>query len=166
MSKYLNDDCDQMLQVAFYHEITNSLTYSNIGVWLNKKGLKNLSDYFNNWAKEEFSHSEKVKSFIISLDIPLSFGQSSVPEYGLDSSLQRFIEVAIEREDKTTTLYKQITSMALDMNDLGSDMLHSFSQEMSKEQIEETDNIMTLYAQIKNLGNNWAMAQLFDMNFK
>jgi ferritin len=155
-----------MIQLAYYHEVTNSLVYNTISVWLNKRGLKNLSDYFAKWASEEIGHSEKVKSLMMSLDIPLIAGKSETSEYLLDSSLIKFVEVSVDREDKTTALYKMISAMALDMNELGSAMLLSFSQDMSKEQIEETDNVMTLYAQILNLGENWAMAQLFDASFK
>jgi ferritin len=166
LNKYLSDDAVKMLQNAFFHEVENSAIYRTISVWLNSKGLVNLSDYYEKWATEEFEHQKWVKEFMINLDVPIATGQITVEDYKLDNELIQFMNATILREDSTTEIYHQMSMYALDMNDKGSALLLDFSQKMNHEQTEETDKALTLYAKINNLGNNWGMAQIFDNGFK
>lgn len=166
LNKYLSDNAVKMLQTAIYHEAENAAIYRIISIWLNSKGLVNLSDYYETWATEEFEHQKWVKEFMINLDVPIATGQITVEDYKLDESLIQFMNATILREDTTTEIYRQMSMYALDMNDKGSALLLDFSQKMSHEQTEETDKALTLYAKINNLSNNWGMAQIFDNGFK
>ena len=166
LNKYLSDLAVEKLQYALLHEKENSAIYTCVSIWLMSKGLKNLSEYYDKWSTEEFTHSQWVKEFMIQLDVPISAGKIEIEDYKFDESLDNFSKVTLDRENLTTLLYRDIMDLALDMEELGSAMLLDFAQKMSHEQAEETDKALTLFAQISNLGNNLAFAQLFDNSFE
>jgi len=164
-SKYLSDDEVKQLQIAYYHEISNSIIYSNLAIYLNSKGLVNLSKYYQDWSNEEKKHSEWVREFMMNLDIPIIGGISSSDNYNLDSSLQEFANVTLQREDLTTKIYKDMMISCLDMNQLGDGVFMTFISKMLSEQLEETDKILTLLAKVNNI-TSFSDFQNFDNSFE
>jgi ferritin len=164
LNKYLDDNEVKQIQNAYYHEISNSIIYSNLSIWLMSKGLVNLSKYYQDWSNEEKKHSEWVREFMMNLDIPIIGGTSSSDNYNLDLSLQEFANVTLQREDLTTKIYKDMMISCLDMNNLGDSLLMTFILKMSSEQLEETDKALTLFAKVNNI-TSFGELQIFDNTF-
>lgn len=163
-NKYITDSMISKLNYAYHHEISNAVFYDYISSYLDVLGYKNLSDYWEDWAKEEKKHSKWVRTFMQQVGISLSPGQLESFNYDLNSSLIEFINVTMDREDKTTKLYHNILDVALGLDD--SAMLVQFANMMLNEQIEETDKAGTIYSKIINIGEDKGLLQLFDNGFK
>jgi ferritin len=165
INRYLSEEEIKQIQVAYFHEISNSIIYSNLAVWLNSKGLVNLSEYYQDWSKEENEHNKWVRDFMIKLDIPIGAGYSSVEDYNLDSDFHQFTNVTLQREDLTTKIYRDLMMSASDLVNLGDGMLMTFCLQMLSEQLEESDKALTLNVKINNI-DDFNELMLFDNTFK
>ncbi len=163
-NKYLTDEMIEMLNKAYFHEITNSVVYDIIGSHLNVLGLTNLAEFWYDWSQEEKGHATLVREFLEQLNISLKFAQLESIECNLDKSLVEFVYTTVEREYKTTNLYHQLLDEA--MNFENSSLLISFLHKMIDEQREETDKANTIFDKIVNIGEDRALLQLFDNSFK
>lgn len=163
-NKYITDNMIDKLNYAYHHEISNSIYYDYISSYLDVLGYKNLANYWNEWSQEEKKHSQWVKEFLQNLNIPFSPAQVQTSEYNLNKELLEFVNVTIDREDKTTKLYHDILDIALELEN--SAMLVQFADKMLLEQIEETNKALTIQDKLTNIGDNKALLQLFDNTFE
>ena len=165
INEYLDDNEVKQIQMAYLHEKENSLIYDSLSIWLDSKGLTRLADYYRDWSHEENTHSKWVRNFMMNLGIPVLPGSIEIEHYSLDRSLLEFINVTKQREDSTTKIYRDLTIAALDMNNIGDDLLLNLTRKMSKEQIEETGKVTSLLSKIGNI-KDFSELQLFDNGFK
>ena len=164
LNKYLTDEIINRLNYAYHHEISNSIFYDYISSYLNVLGFNNLSEYWREWSIEEKEHGKWIKTFLQDLNIPLSPSQVENFDYDINSSLLEFLNITIDRENKTTQLYHEILDIALELEN--SALLIQFANKMLQEQIEETNKALTIQDRILNIGDNKGLLQLFDNTFK
>lgn len=146
------------------HEIKNSIIYRNISQYLDVKGFKNLSKYYKDWSSEESKHATWVQEFLESMNIYIDYDVNCKIDLGLETSLLKFVELTVKTEEETTKMLAECLTMSYNEDPLL--LTTVFIQDtMLKEQIEEMDKASTLYDQLKNIGENSALLQLYDNDF-
>lgn len=164
LNNYFTDEVVNMFNYAYHHEISNSIFYDYISSHLSVLGFDNISEYWREWSIEEKEHGKWVKDFMQNLNIPLLPTHLEDFDYDLNKSLSEFVNITLDRENKTTDIYHNLLGIAMDLEN--SAMLIQFTNKMLQEQIEETNKALTLVDQINNIGDNKALMQLFDLSYK
>jgi ferritin len=162
--RYLTNEMIAKLNYAYHHEYSNSLFYDYIASYLNVMGFDNLSDFWADWSGEEKKHSQWVKEFLQDLNIPLSPASLENFDYDLNKGLIEFVNITLDREDKTTQLYHDILDVALELENSG--LLVQFANKMLIEQTEETNKALTIKDKVSNIGDDKALLQIFNNTFE
>lgn len=164
VSKILTQKLIDLLKRQISHEITNMYKYQKIAMYLNIKGFTNLSNYYKKWSDEEKKHSIWVQEFLENLNIYVDYEVSAVESFSLEVPFSKLTELTLETELLTTKMLEECLSESYNIGNtsLASEFILNT---MIKEQIEETAKANTINDQIKNIGENSALLQLFDNEF-
>lgn len=154
-----------VLSNAYVHELHNMYSYQKISNFLDVKGYKNLSKYWDDWSKEEYHHAQLVKEFCNDNNILINMDSDiQLPDFDLENfPITYFVEVTYNVEQKTNDIYNKMYSYALSVSN---GFLIDFSLDFLKEQREEMSKANSLRDSIKNIGDNTAILQLYDNSFK
>ena len=154
-----------ILSHAYQHELHNMYSYQKISNFLDVKGYKNLSKYWDDWSKEEYGHAQIVKEFCNDNNILINMDSDILlPDFDLENfPMTHFVDVTYDVEQKTNDIYNTMYSYGMDIKN---GFLVDFALDFLKEQREETKKANMLRDSIKNIGDNAAILQLFDNSFE
>lgn len=147
------------------HEIVNMYKYQKIAMYLNIKGFLNLSNYYKKWSEEEKKHSIWIQEFLEDLNIYVDYDILAVESFSLDVPFTQLTQLTLDTEFLTT---KMLEECLIESYNVGNTALASefLLNTMIKEQREETGKANTINDQIKNIGDNISLLQLFDNMFE
>lgn len=153
-----------ILSQAYLHEMHNMYSYQKISNFLDVKGYKNLSKYWDDWSKEEYHHAQLVKEFCNNNNILINMDSDiSLPDFDLENfPITHFVDVTYDIEQDTNDVYNKMYAYAMGINN---GFLADFALDFLKEQREETQKANFIRDSIKNIGDNTAILQLFDNTF-
>lgn len=149
-----------LLQEQYRHETSNSLRYFARASWARFRGFEATADFFQQEAKGEREHADKVQSWIEDRNEQL------VPEpYSYDdpSSFIAFPDLflsALEIERLTTTMLNRIYSQALLDNDY---QLIAQVLPLIAEQTEEENLYQTIIDRIRARGSDESAGHDIDV---
>jgi len=154
-----------ILSQAYRHELHNMYSYQKISNFLDVKGYKKLSKYWDDWSKEEYHHAQLVKEFCNDNNILINMDSDILlPDFDLENfPITHFVDVTYEVEQSTSDIYNKMYSYAIGISN---GFLVDFALDFLKEQREETQKANTLRDSIKNIGDSTSILQLFDNSFE
>jgi ferritin len=125
------------LQYRIEQEELSNRLYLAISMFLSFKGFAGSAKLFAKYAKEELAHSEKVRDYLLGMDI-----QPEVPTLEMqsitDTSLPVLIQDAFDHEVTITEQCNALAKLALDNGDM---QTFGLAQWFANEQTEELDKM-------------------------
>ena len=153
MSKLYDALCDQM-----NFELESAYIYTAMAAYLEKLNMKGMAHFLEEQAKEEVTHAEKFKKFLMNVGYgvkyrPLDHGS------GEFESIEDVFGKALEHEKKVTArIHKLVEDARAEGDQRVLNLLYWFVDE----QIEEEDTFSTITERLSRIGGNWNGIYMLD----
>lgn len=148
----------EALNEQYNFEMESAYIYVGMAADCSEKGMNGFAHFFNQQAREEYSHAVKFYDFIYEMDGRVNLTGMEKPRNEYDSYLEAF-ETALLHEKEVTRRINNLMAMA---HDEKSFTTVQFLQWFIEEQREEENNFKDIIFNLKGIGQDFQGLYLLD----
>lgn len=156
----LSSNILDLLQAQYRHEMSNHFRYVARSSWARFRGLEGIGDFFDNEAKGEAEHADKVRSYIEDRNEAVRPSPYAFDDGQDWKTFQELFTSALEVERDTTERLQTIYAEAIKAGDY---MTSIWVQDLINEQREEENLYVTILDRIAIRGDELATAHDIDV---
>jgi len=154
----LSDECVKYLQFRIQQEELSSRIYLAMSMWLNNKGYFGAASLWLKYSKEESTHSDWSREYLLSMGITPETPELKAPEQKF-LGLPQIIQLSYDHEIVVT---KQCKDLANDAFKKGDHMLYELALRYLKEQVEEHDKMQNWMDRLESFGTEKVALRMLD----
>ncbi len=146
------------LNDQYNFEIASGYIYLGMAAYCKAENMNGFAHFFNEQAKEEYSHSKKFYEYLYDIDARVNLQAIPEPKNEYSSFLDVF-EAALHHEKKVTSRIYALMDSAKAESDYAT---IEFLQWFVKEQVEEENTLREIIAVLKGIDNKFTGLYLYD----
>lgn len=155
-----------MISQKMVDKINDQITYEYYSYWvyqqmafqLNSMGLQVFTQWFNQQAKEEVLHAEKMANYLLDQGAEVKLGQLDQPKHHF-GTVEELVKEALDHEIIVTKRINEIMALAKEENDFPTS---AFMQWFVDEQVEEVATANQLLDMVKMVDSSGQLLMLED----
>ena len=141
---------EEALNRQISHEFTSAYLYLSISAYFESLNLRGFAHWMKKQAQEELGHGMKIYEYLISRNSCPEFYPIENPKSSFKSVIEA-VESALEHERKVTAQINELSAAASSEKDTATQV---FLQWFISEQVEEEENALNLYLDVKKFGDS------------
>ena len=158
----IKSQMESLLNEQFHREMSAAMRYLAISSYFENKDLDGFAHFYRLQAQEEMSHAMKQFDYLHTVDGKITMQAIQQPMTDFAHNVE-VLEFTLKQEQLVTEDINQLMKAAVELGDFAT---QTFLQWFVQEQVEEEDNVRTILAKLRMVGDNSSALYLLNEELK